>query len=468
MILRKVLVIAAALAAATIGQGWSGRGGKFAIEARTVGEDRIVSMVALPEEGGDLCEVPAARPARQASAAASQEGRPGGTRAAVEERQPLRVITDPDFSFAGIAVDPIRNEVVMADENISAIVVYDRLANTPPGASRSEPKRVIQGDKTFIEFASSVYIDPETGDIYNVNNDTMNWMPVFGREATGNVPPKRALQTPHTTHGIAVDEQARELFLTIQDDHAVVVFDKHAKDPNPESDRRSPSTTVAPPSPLRILQGRRTQMADPHGIALDTRRGEIVVTNWGTGNDRPALGTAFGGGSVNRRDFPVGRRLAFRGSGTIQPPSITVYAKDARGDTPPLRVIQGPSTRLNWPTSVAVHPGRGELFIANDVNDEVLVFRADATGNAAPTRIIKGSRSGLRNPTGVAVDLRNNELWVANLGNHTATAYRIDAAGDASPVRVIRSAPIEAQSPMLSNAHTVTFDSKRDELLVAS
>jgi hypothetical protein len=68
----------------------------------------------------------------------------------------------------------------------------------------------------------------------------------------------------------------------------------------------------------------------------------------------------------------------------------------------------------------------------------------------------------------VAVDLKNNELWVASFGNHTATVYPIDANGDAAPLRVIRSAPIGTPATMLSNPHTVAFDSKRDQILAAN
>ena len=108
-------------------------------------------------------------------------------------------------------------------------------------------------------------------------------------------------------------------------------------------------------------------MADPHGIALDTSRNELFVSNWGTNNDRPPLSEGGGGDDRhNRTDFPVGRARAVPGSGMIHPPSITVYPKGAEGDTPPLRVIQGPKTQMDWPTSLAVHPDRGELFVAND------------------------------------------------------------------------------------------------------
>jgi DNA-binding beta-propeller fold protein YncE len=452
----KLLVIAALLAAPA-GLGWFTDNPKGLANARVIGTDRIVSWTSLGEANGDMCEYPGGpnRVPGVLQQAASQAGSAPGeaARAAVASRKPAQIISDPAFSFAGIAVDPIRNEVVLADENRSSLVVYDRRTNTPPTATMSEPKRIIGGDQAFLEYVCSVYVDPKTGDIYGINNDTMNWLPVFGRDARGNVVPKRKLRPPHTTFGIAVDEVAQEMFLTIQDDHAVVVFHKDAKDEDPA---------------LRVLQGSRTQMADPHGLTLDPKRNEIFVANWGTSNERPPLTEGGGGGNVDRPDFPVGRRRAFPGSGKIQPPSITIYPKDAQGDTPPSRVIQGPNTQLNWPTAVAVHPERGELFVANDTGHSVLVFRTDANGDVTPIRVLKGPRSLIKNPTGLAVDLANNELWVANFGNHTATVFRIDAGGDVPPLRIIRSAPANAPAPMLSNAHTVAYDTKREELLVAN
>ena len=44
-----------------------------------------------------------------------------------------------------MAIDPVHNEVVMADENLFRIVLYERLENTPPQAGTSEPERIIVG-----------------------------------------------------------------------------------------------------------------------------------------------------------------------------------------------------------------------------------------------------------------------------------------------------------------------------------
>ena len=439
-------------------------GNEALIRNIAIGNDRLVAWESLPELNGPMCEyLPASMMLAAPQQAASARPASGTTppphpnaqvRAQVAARPPTYRVEDPHYGFAGITVDPIRNEVVIAEENVSSLVVYDRLTNTPANAAMSEPKRVIGGPSTFLEYACAVYVDPTTGDIYGVNNDTMNWLPVFGRDAEGNVAPKRKIQTPHTTFGIVADEAAGELFLTIQDDHAVVVYKKGAKDED---------------SPLRILQGRKTLMADPHGIALDTKRGEIFVANWGTNNDRPPLSEGGGGDDRHERaDFPVGRARAFTGSGKIGPPSITVYSKNAQGDTAPLRVIQGDKTQMDWPTSLAVHPDRGELFVANDTGDSVIVFKTDAQGDVAPIRTIKGPRTMVKNPTGVAIDLKNNELWVANFGSHSATVFDIDASGNVAPKRVIRSGPVSAPSPKLSNAHTVAYDPKREEVLVAN
>jgi DNA-binding beta-propeller fold protein YncE len=439
-----------------------------------LGSERLVAFEALPEMSGELCELMPVSAAEQETlfAALMQAPAAGGAaprtgaapprpsdavRAAVAKRAPITNITDPLFGFAGITVDIERNEVIIAEENLSSIVVYDRMTNTPPNAAMSEPKRVIGGEESFLEFACGVYVDPATGDVYAINNDTMNWMPVFGRDQKGNVAPKRKLATPHTTAGIVVDEDDQELFLTIQDDHAVVVYPKLAKDQE---------------KVIRVLQGKSTGLADPHGIGIDSQRNEIYVSNWGSNNDRPAFEPGKGGGGfgqgARRTDYPVGRNRTYLASGRFNPPSITVYDQKAAGDTAPKRVIQGPKTQLDWPASIAVHPGRGEVFVANDTGHSVTVYKVTDNGDVAPTRVIKGPKTMVRNPTGVFVDLKNSELWVANFGSHSATVFPLDADGDVVPKRIIRSGPADAGSPMLGNPHTVAFDSKREEVLVSN
>ena len=479
-VLRITLVLCLAVTAGALPQEEQPQPGENR-QTKMIGTDRLVSVEPLPAMDGQMSLSPESAPETlmagastpenlmallqprsatgQAGAASGPPPRPSdAARAEVATRQPIITHRDPRHVFAAIAVDPARNELVVGDENNFSIVVYDRMTNTPPSAAFSEPKRVIGGENTFLEFLCGVYVDPASGDIYGINNDTLNWMTVWGRDARGNVAPKRKLATPHTTVRMVVDEEAQEIFMTVQDDHAVSVFRKMAQ----END-----------APVRLIQGSHTQLADPHGITLDPNTDLIYVTNWGTFADRhyDEAATIRAYGEYPRRgkaNWPVGRNTNIPGSGKQQPPSITVYGKDAQGDVTPLQVIQGPNTLLNWPTDIAVHPERGEIFVANDTGHTVTVYRADADGDAAPIRVLQGPRSLIKNPVGVKVDLVNNELWVANLGSHSATVYDITADGDAVPKRVIRSGPADSSGPMFANVHTLAYDTKREELLTAN
>jgi len=441
-------------------------------QTKIIVEDRLVSVEPLPAMEGQISPSWESAPetlvasvgappmallqgAGQAAAASGPPPRPSeAARAAVAKRPPIQTIKDPRQVFSAIDVDPTRNELIAGDENHFSVSVYDRTTNTPPRAAFSEPTRLIRGEQTFLEYVCGIYVDPPTGDIYAINNDTLNWMTVWGRDAKGNVAPKRKLATPHTTVRLAVDEQTQEIFMTVQDDHAVSVFRKTAADEEP---------------PVRLIQGKATQMADPHGIALDPKTGLLYVTNWGTVADRDyTVKTTTSNRGDGKPNWPVGRNANIAGTGQNQMPSITVYRKDASGNAAPLQVIQGPQTQLDWPTEIAVHPERGEIFVANDSGHTVTVYRANANGNAAPIRVLKGPRSLINHPVGVKVDVKNNELWVANLGSHSATVYDITANGDPTPKRVIRSGPADSQGPMLANAHTLAYDSRREQILASN
>ena len=143
-----------------------------------------------------------------------------------------------------------------------------------------------------------------------------------------------------------------------------------------------------------------------------------------------------------------------------------MYPLDANGDISPLRVIQGPRTQLNWPASMSLDPDTGDLYVANDMGQSVVVFRGTDQGDVAPRRVIKGQKTGISYPTGVFVDTRNKELWVSNLGNSSATVFPLTANGDVAPLRTIRSAPAGKASLRFGKTQAVAYDSKREEILV--
>jgi DNA-binding beta-propeller fold protein YncE len=445
----------------------------------------------------DVCQVPSFAAASPASAAQAQRPRAPlpplvgekaaaglprtiTTRGALINRPPVRYLKDPYAAFSSISVNVENDMVIMTDENLFRIVEYSRRENTPAGAPLSEPRRVIGGDLTRTEMMCGSYIDPKTLDVYVTNNDTQNWLPMFSREARGNVEPDRVLATPHRTWGITGDEQRQEILMTVQGAGAVIVYRKGAQNYD---------------APIRVLRGDATELADPHGIALDMKNDLMVIANHGhrqrsvpsTTTQKPMTWEEYskvwsrsmeettglrgipslfanpggrGGGGGGEGDDDGG------GGGWFDFPSITIHARGASGNTAPLRVIKGARTQLNWPSHVAIHEGRGEIFVANDADDSVLVFRVTDNGDVPPTRVIKGPRTLIRNPTGVNVDPINNELWVASMGNYTAAVFPITASGDVAPIRQIRGGPAGGEALMIGNPGAVGYDSKRQEILV--
>ena len=364
------------------------------------------------------------------------QGRTNDRKPIVIERSPQRVIKDPYPSFSAVAVNPDENMLVVTDENLYRILEYDRRDNTPPEARLTEPKRVISGADTRIEMVCGAYIDPVTKEVYVINNDTQNWLPVFPRDARGNATPSRYLAAPHGSFGIAVNEQAQEMYLTVQHQNSVVVYRKQASGDD---------------KPLREIVGSDTQLEDPHGIALDTKNRLIFVSNFGNAQvSEPAARGARRGDTYGRFD----------------PPSITVYPLDASGNVKPLWTIEGPQTMMNWPSHLAVHEERQELFVANDADDSILVFRSTDKGNVAPVRMIKGPNTGIKNPPGIALDTKNGEISVASMGTHAVLFFPMTANGDVKPTRIIRGGPADQPALNIGNPGAVGYDSKRDQILV--
>ena len=118
-------------------------------------------------------------------------------------RTPVRTIRDTAPAYSAVAVDVNSNEVILQDNNLWSYRVFDRLSPTPKtDAEVSQPKRIVQGDKTALQFNNGLYVDPANGDIYSVESDTGDKMERFPREANGDVNPTSILHTapPRVQH----------------------------------------------------------------------------------------------------------------------------------------------------------------------------------------------------------------------------------------------------------------------------
>jgi len=330
---------------------------------RITGSPRLLSVEEIPDNA--QCYRPVSLESRESrnlfsefgeTAVEAQEAGPGLSL----DRPPVRVLCDTAPIYSSVAVDDKRNEVFLQDNNLWSIRVFSRLDNARPGAQPTEARRVIIGNDTEVQFNSCVYIDPANGDVYSVENDIGDVIVTFDHDATGNAKPIRKLHVTHRAYAMAMDEENQEFFVSVQHPPQVAVYRKGASGSE---------------QPKRLLIGDKTQLSDSHGMAIDTRRKLLFVDNWGNIADD-----------------------AIPGSGRFGPPAITVYRLQANGDEAPLRVIQGPKTGLDWPGALSVDQDTGDLYVANDMGQDIVVFHSADQGDVAPSRTIKGPRTGLSTP----------------------------------------------------------------------
>ena len=189
---------------------------------------------------------------------------------------PVRTIRDLEPTYSAIGLDLRNDEIILQDNNLWSYRVFNRLDNTPPAAKFTEPKRIVQGDRTDIQFNNGLYIDPKTSEIYSVESDVGDKMVVFTHDAKGNVPPRRKLHTIHRVYNIAVDESKQELFVTVEFPPEVDVYPKNAQGED---------------LPIRRLIGSNTGLNSVHGIAIDEKNQLLYVNTWGHYSDFKVAGT---------------------------------------------------------------------------------------------------------------------------------------------------------------------------------
>jgi len=354
---------------------------------------------------------------------------------------PLRYVIDPYPTFNGIVLDTKSNRVLMSDENRKSVLTYDRSAAGNSSAVTSPMWQII-GPQTEVGFIAGVEIDPDRREIYAVNNDVEDRIAVFNYDANGDLKPKRHLYVPHQSWGISLNGSRNEMAISVQQLSMLAIYRREANGMD---------------APLRIVKGSHTNLADPHGVRWDAGHHEIIVASHGN-STQIAPYTAYDAQTSPGDEHILG--------GEFVPPSLNVFDETASGDAKPVRTIQGPNTKLNWPMGIDLDGTHDEIAVANNGDNSVLVFRRTAQGNIAPARVIRGTKTGISSPMGVAIDAEHNELWVANYGDHTALVFARDASGDIAPKRIIRNAPAGTPTGGFGNPYAVAYDSKRDQLLV--
>lgn len=338
---------------------------------------------------------------------------------------PLRTIWEPGPNFSGVFVDTVNDEIVAIDNNHNQILVYARLAN-----GLTPPLRAIKGLVAQVDFPSAVFVNNLRDEIYVVDNEISDRVTVHKRTATGNATPLRSinLRLPSADKryddgimhhfGLWGDPESNELVATSQIGNNISTWDMQAG---------------ASGIPKRNIQGAKTGLGDPRGVTIDKAHGEIIVVT--DGHLR----------------------------GAVISPSIRVYKRDADGDAPPIRVIEGPSTKLEYaPKGLYLDTANDEMYVATS-NNAILVFPRTGNGNIAPVRVLEGELTGLDHPTGVFVDTLHNEMVVSNWENFSITVYPRTANGNVAPIRTIRASG-DALAVGLLRGRAIALDRVNDEI----
>jgi len=355
---------------------------------------------------------------------------------------PLRQVADPYPVFNGIAIDPVNNIVAMTDVNRKSLLSYDRSATS--GSTGITPaRRQIFGPLTNIGFVAGILADPERKEIFAVNNDIEDTMVVLPYDAQGNAAPSRILSIPHQAWGIALSRSHDQIAITVELQQAVVVYPRDARNVTPpRRNIRGPNTGLADPHGIYWDDGRNeiavanhgnfrgmvhdggagcapTELADAEGGAVLPP--SITVYSGDAHGDQRPLRTIQG--VRTRLDFPMGLALdaehdefAVSNNGDN---SVLVFSRAASGDAAPVRVIGGDKTGVNRPMGVAIDARNNELWVSNFADHTALVFDRTAKGNVTPKRVIRTAPAGtpspgFGNPQTVAYDATRDQILVPN------------------------------------------------------
>lgn len=207
---------------------------------------------------------------------------------------------------------------------------------------------------------------------------------VFRGDAAGDQPPVRIIQGPKTLLGedaVAIDPVHNEIYANRE--NAILVY---------------PRTANGDVAPIRILRGPKTQIRNALRMAIDPVNNLLIVAD-----------------------------------DTASRPGLFIFDRTANGDTPPLRVITGPSTGLVRPQSVQVDPPRRQILVAiTDRADGptqkagfIGVWSYDDEGDVPPRAAISGRNSTIQRPRGLTFSAEKQEIYVVDMRRNALLTFRL-------------------------------------------
>lgn len=284
---------------------------------------------------------------------------------------------------------------------------------------------------------------------------------MFARVANANMAPERVIEgqgtmLSRTMHGVAYDEVNDEISIPVALGGAILVFRGGAEGEEP---------------PIRVIQGSKTRLIRPQTIAVDPVHDEILVGDT-TGRsilvfDRLADGNVapkrvIYGDKTKVLDIvgvavdPV-RNVIVASSRSANVIGLLTFNRTDNGNVPPRTVVSGPNTGLAHFRQIAVDPGTGRIFIAQQNMREkqleayrganprtmeefmkaaesstgrtgpgfIGVWDIDDNGDVPPRGLIQGPMSRLISPGGVALNPKNGEVIAIDGGSSALFTYLV-------------------------------------------
>jgi hypothetical protein len=230
---------------------------------------------------------------------------------------PKRTISGPATGLVastGLALDILRDELFVANDDTSSITVYPRTAN-----GNVAPQRTIQGAATNLAGPLALALDLLHDELMVVNK--VIWpggagrVTTYRRSATGNAAPLRTIEGSLTGFdhpaGLDYDILRDEITVSSANANALLVF------------RRTAGGNV---SPIRRIAGPSTGLCSPYGVLVDFLNNELIAANSGSGQTTcgPSI-VAFPWLSSNG-DQPFKRQVTLGTSDSSYPTGIAAIS----------------------------------------------------------------------------------------------------------------------------------------------
>ena len=273
------------------------------------------------------------------------------------------------------------------------------------------PTRVIAGQKTLLgRDAHDIRYDAVHDEIYVTNRDAEAVM-VFRGGASGEEPPIRVIQGPHTQMStteedrVEVDPVNNELFGPTGD--AVLVFPRDA------------NGDIAP---IRVLKGPHTRFRTAAAVAVDTTHNLMII-----GGVIGSPPVPRGSGSASGSGSPAGGA----GGPNAGVGGLLIYDRTVDRDTPAKAAIGGPKSGVVRIQQIQVYAPKGWIVATQPgltteqapKDTWIGIWSIHDDGDVPPHWKVGGPKSQMVKPRGVAIDPKHKELIVADMRLNAVLTY---------------------------------------------